>query len=478
MKLTTKTSFMIAVVFGILQSPIIGQDTLYLDSFYPDYDDFYSFGYGIASSGNTIAIASPGDDGFVGAAYVYHRETDGTLSLIDRVVGVDTPYTEYFGGWHEGDAIDIYGGHLIVGADYKDEGAGYLFEDDGNGTWAQIQKLKPTELLDSDSFGSSVAIMDNVAIVSAPLRMNPFSNGTGAVYIYRKDTGNALWSVDTVLYKTSPDPGSFGDWVALTSPSELIISGIDNQNIFVYRRNGSTGKWSLHQTIDLKAYGVQPISTCCRLDASEHYLVVSGISYLFIFRKEANVWSLDHSIFPTAVQVQGLYGYSVSINEERLLVGAPQLNNESGMAFLYARNAVGWYIDKILFPVSSDGDHRMGEEVHLSENMLLLGAPNEDQGEGRVYAAPLDPVSALGPQLFGQDLFHVYPNPAHEEIAINCPCSSSVVNIVDGLGKPVIRLSDFDSDRINVGSLASGLYRVVVTCLEDNHVRLSSFVKL
>lgn len=467
-----------AVCCLLFQGQLNGQDTLYLDSFYPDYNDFSSFGFGISSFGNTVVIASPGDDGFVGAAYVYQHEANGTMNFVDRVTGVDPPYTEYFGGWHEGHAIDIHENHLLVGADYKDEGVSFLFEHDGNGKWPQIQKLKPAELLDSDSFGSSVAIHGDVAVVSAPLRMNPFSNGSGAVYIYRKDPATAIWSIDTVLYKTSSDPGSFGDWIALTSPSELIISGIDNQNIFVYRWNSGTDTWSIHQTIDLKSFGVDPISSCCRLDASENYMVVSGIAYLFIFRKDGNTWILDQSIFPTIAEIQGLFGYSVSINEQYLLVGAPVLNNESGMAYLYARNGLGWYVDKVLLPIASDGDHRMGEEVHLSENMLFAGAPEEDKGEGRVYAMLLDPMSTVDPAWGSVESLQIYPNPAHQEIAIRCACTSGLVTIVDALGKSVLRHDGFIGDSLDVGSLESGVYRAVVICSEQAPVRITSFVKL
>ena len=456
---------------------VIGQDTVYLHNFYPDYDDLYTFGYGISSYQNKVAIASPGDDGFLGAAYIYDINGSGDIIYDERIVGIDTPYTEYFGGWHEGHAIDIFKKQLIVGADYNAQGACYIFEESSNNVWTQIQKLQPDELIDCDNFGSSVAINDSVAVSTAPLRENPFGSSRGSVFIFSKNPLTAKWEKDTVLYKPTAVGGAFGDWVSLKNNAELIISGIDNSSIFVYEKDSLNGQWDLIQTIDLTAYGVQPLSSCCRIDASDHYLVVSGIAYLFVFKKDNGHWNLDHSIFPTIEEIEGSFGYSVSITDKHLLVGAPLLNNESGTSFLYEKDSSGWQLTKVLLPIDSDEDKRMGEEVHIDGDYIIIGAPMEESGEGRVYYLNLSQSTGIQ-NSYKPISVKAFPNPSNEYIYFEGIPPECFINVYDRVGHEVLNAPILNNQKVNIKQLEPGLYKVIIKGKDPRVVFQSSFVKL
>ncbi|MFW5653106.1 MAG: hypothetical protein ACOC0P_03595, partial [Planctomycetota bacterium] len=148
-----------------------------------------AFGTAVDISQGLSIVGAPGaarePDLFSGAAFVYRFNSgSGTWNEEQRLVPEDGESDARFG---DAVAINQAGGVAIVGAPFDTErgfeaGAAYIyrFRNPTEG-WVQEQKLLGHNTDAFDRFGISVDIIDDVAIVGAPLA----SNFSGTAYIFR-----------------------------------------------------------------------------------------------------------------------------------------------------------------------------------------------------------------------------------------------------------------------------------------------------
>ncbi len=128
------------------------------------------FGESVSMSGSRAAIGAYLNDGAgldSGAAYVFHF--NGTSWVQEaKLVGSDTAAGDEFGR-----SVSIDGNIAIISAQGDDDngmdsGSVYLFRFDG-ANWSQPeeQKIVPADAAAADTFGTSVTVSGNVAVVSA-----------------------------------------------------------------------------------------------------------------------------------------------------------------------------------------------------------------------------------------------------------------------------------------------------------------------
>lgn len=135
------------------------------------------FGGSVAISGNTVLV------GGNSAVYLFDFATG---SQIGKLLPND-------GGSSFGGPIAISGNTVIVGASGDDQvavncGAAYLFDIP---TRAQIAKLIPSDGASQDTFGFSVAIDGNTAIVGS-LNDDDMGLQSGSAYLFDVSTGNQI----------------------------------------------------------------------------------------------------------------------------------------------------------------------------------------------------------------------------------------------------------------------------------------------
>lgn len=141
------------------------------------------FGSSVAISANTIIAGTPGndDDGDgSGSAYIFAKNTDGNWIEQEKLTASDAATNNWFG-----QSVAISGNRVVVGSDENGVGRGsaYLFEKDTNGTWLEIQKLDSRPNAGYDTFGGSVSISGDVAVVGAR-NDDEYGSHTGAAYFF------------------------------------------------------------------------------------------------------------------------------------------------------------------------------------------------------------------------------------------------------------------------------------------------------
>jgi len=195
----------------------------------------------------------------------------------------------------------------------------YIFKKIQN-NWVEVQKITASNGQPGDEFGTSISADDDYLVVGAP-RANSLG---GLVYIYERE--DELWNEMQIF----------------SSPSSL--SGIS-------------------------------------VSISAPYILIGSDEFASIFKLENDLWVFKQSLLPTNYSGFGLYGYSVSINEDNALVGAYFHSNENGAsagsAYLFKRDEETWIETQRI--LASDTLARFfGYSLDLQDNKAIIGAIWDD----------------------------------------------------------------------------------------------------
>ncbi len=205
---------------------------------------FDEFGSSVALSGDYAIIGAYKDDdkgSQSGSAYIFHYDGSSWIQQT-QLTASDGSTGDYFGA-----AVSISGNHAIVGARRNSDsanwsGAAYIFSYDGS-SWTQQAKLTALDQAASDFFGSSVAILGNKAIIGA---LGNDNNGlsTGSAYIFSYD--GSSWTQQAKLAATDgADFDSFGKSVAISGNYAIVGAyrdddhGSESGSAYIFHYNGS-----------------------------------------------------------------------------------------------------------------------------------------------------------------------------------------------------------------------------------------------
>jgi len=219
-------------------------------------DESARFGYSVSISGDVAVIGAYGDDtdGInQGDAYIF-RFNGTTWVQEQKLSASDGEELDHF-GWD----VAISGNVAVIGAKLRTEegirsGAAYVYRFNGN-TWIEEQKLTVADGHDYDSFGYSVAVSGDVAVIGA-YGDDTNGNTAGSAYIFRFNGDN--WYEQQKLYSGNPSANSdhFG-WSVAVSNDQVMVGaygdfGLDETTpgigtAYVYRYNGEN--WDLDNTL-------------------------------------------------------------------------------------------------------------------------------------------------------------------------------------------------------------------------------------
>ncbi len=355
------------------------------------------FGYRVGISGDTIVVATPGEDSNAtgvdgnqannsanngGAVYVFVR-TAGAWSQQAYLKASNTGSDDTFG-----DSVAISGDTIVVGAGGEDSnatfvngdqtnnaasvaGAAYVFVRNG-AAWAQQAYLKPTNTGVGDAFGIGVDVSGNTIVIgsvgedSSATGVNGAQNNegalnSGAAYVFVRN--GTIWTQQAYLKASNAAANDqFGGSVSISGDTVVI---------------GATAE-------DSAATGVNGDQT----DNSE---LSSGAAY--VFTRTGTTWSQQAYVKASNAQYSDYFGYSLAIRGDRLVVGA---NNEqststgvngnqyadvatgSGAAYLFTRTGGVWSQAAYLKASNTDPNDLFGTSVALSEDAVLVSATGED----------------------------------------------------------------------------------------------------
>jgi hypothetical protein len=112
----------------------------------------------------------------------------------------------------------------------------------------------------------------------------------------------------------------------------------------------------------------------------------AGKAVVFFFNGTS--WSQQGELWPSISPSDGRFGWSVDLEGDLAVVGAPYLfgsNPSAGLAYVFRRSGSSWGLEQGLEPGDgADGD-RYGTSVALQGNTIVVGAPAQASDAGGVY---------------------------------------------------------------------------------------------
>jgi hypothetical protein len=319
-----------------------------------------SVDYAIVGANTEDEDASGGETlANAGAAYIF-KNIEGTWTHVQKIVASDRSISASFGG-----SVAISGNYAIVGAHYEDEdangsatlasaGAAYIFKNI-EGTWTQVNKIVASDRAATDYFGKAVAISGDYAIIGAHAE-DEDANGGATL----SSAGSAY------IFKNIE-----GNW---TQVNKVVASDRAANDFFGY---------SVAISGDFAIVGAMQEKE----DANGNFTFTDAGS-AYIFKNITGNWTQVQKIVASDRAAGDYFGISVAISSDYAIVGAEYEDHDenggatlssAGSAYVFKSNAGIWsQVQKI---VASDRgiNDTFGYSVAISNNYVIVGARTEDE---------------------------------------------------------------------------------------------------
>lgn len=343
-----------------------------------------AFGLSISLFGGRALVGVPGDDDNgtrSGSAYVF--DYNGTIwTETAKLLPSDGAQFRDFG-----ESVSLFGDRALIGGGAR---SAYVFDFNGT-TWTETFKLLPALGSFRDDFGNSVSLFGNRALVGAP---GDEDNGfrSGAAYVF--DFNGTMWSETAKLLPTDgTSRDSFGSSVSLFSDRALIGAsfnddfGSSSGSAYVFDFIGAewreTSKLLPVDGVEFGYFGrsVSLFGDRALVGApgNDNNGSSSGAAYVFEF--EGFDWIEIAKLLPSDGAEFDDFGESVSLFGNRALVGMPRDDDNgdaSGSAYVFDLIGATWRETVKLLPTDGAEFDQFGVSASLFANRVLIAAPFDD----------------------------------------------------------------------------------------------------
>ena len=380
---------------------------------------FSTFGEALSLSGDTLIVGASGDGengSFAGAAYVFTR-TGSSWTQEAKLLANDGAANDLFGF-----AVALDGDTAVVGAWLDDDagtssGSAYVFVRTG-GLWSQQAKLLSTDLADRDNFGEVVAISGDT-IVCGARHDDDDGLSSGSAYAFVRSGNN--WNQQTKFVASDGASfDTFGCSVAISGDTALVGACLEDEGgmnagaAYVFQRSG--GSWSQQAKLlaedasggdrfgsALSIDGESALIGASFADLSAPAVVAAGAAYVFQ-RSAFFFWNQQFKLSASDAGADDRFGESVFLDGERFAVGAGLWDDEStssldnGTAYAFQRGPAASVVARQggSNPNSLDADDPvLGASLQVTVD---LGTTGHSSAALYAYSAPAN-LSLSGGQV-------------------------------------------------------------------------------
>ena len=364
------------------------------------------FGFSLAASADLALIGAPAHEVAAnadqGQAYVFLQSSGAWRDLGAPLVAADGAIGDNFGF-----SMAMSGDTVVIGApghrvdDQPFQGAAYVFVSDGTNFVQQGSALVASDGRAADAFGSAVAISDDTILVGAPASDVDSQTGRGKAYVFvRRDRtwqqqGGALLAPDG-------KPGdTFGSSVALSGETAVVSAPVHQVGMnpyqgaaYVFVRENETWRQQGNDLIPEDGGPFDQLDACAvsgdsvLLGVPFHTIAdqpKQGAAYLFV--RSGDDWT---QAGPPWVAPDGAaddhFGNALALDGESALVAAPMHRNAfagyRGAGFAFSGSGASWVARAPLVVDGGAVDELLGSSLALAPRTVLLGAPSH-RVEGR-----------------------------------------------------------------------------------------------
>jgi hypothetical protein len=286
-----------------------------------------NFGSSVSLLGDRALIGANGDNN-IGSAYIFEL-TNGDWMQVSKLIQSDGASNDDFGS-----TVSLSVDRALVGAPNDDnKGSAYIFEPSG-GSWVEIIKLVANDGAVFDGFGASLDLSINRALIGAENNNGGNGDNSGSVYIFELSGVN--WSlIDKLISEDGNIDDSFGSSVSLSGDRALIGARFDGDTVLsggsAYIFDFINNDWS--QTVKLVANDIsEPSNFGASVSLSnetaiigafgaEGNAIVSGAAYIFEL-SESSSWVQTNKLIASDGATNDRFGSSVSLFDDKVLIGS------------------------------------------------------------------------------------------------------------------------------------------------------------
>ncbi|HNG34653.1 MAG TPA: putative Ig domain-containing protein, partial [Blastocatellia bacterium] len=367
-----------------------------------------NFGNAVALSGDKAAIGASAYSS--GVVITFRRAATGWT----RSGVISNPVLT---GAHFGASLALSGDTLVVGASLgpsdtgADQRSAYVYSLSGQPTLKR--QFVPDVGAANDGFGYAVALDGDTVLIGA-YKADAAANDQGAAFVYGlrdqfAEQSPKLTAFDGLLADHFGNAIALsGDTLAIGASYADIGTAVDRGAVYVFVRNGASTNvgWTFQKKIiapdDGSSVGFARFGTSVALsgntlavgmpEATINGNFAQGAVYVFI--RSGTNWVQQDKLNASAID--GLpgdrFGYSVALEGDTLVLGAPGQSSQRGAIYVFTRNGVTWAAQgpKLLANDGAAGD-RLGQSIALSGDTLVAGAnqakigANLNQGAAYVF---------------------------------------------------------------------------------------------
>jgi hypothetical protein len=359
-----------------------------------DEQQYSSLGSSVAISGETIVVGAPGIDsnGYVvpGAAYVYVRPAGGGWKNMTQVAELTASDGGSGPEYAFGSSVAINGNTIVVGSDF---GEAYIYVEPAGG-WTNMTETARLQNTNANScFCGQVAIQGDTILVGSP----DDSINAGSVFLFLKPVSG--WQTTATpnaqLNESQPSlEDQFGGTVAIdgnTIVSQGIVGSQNLRGVFVFTEPNGGWKGKLTPTAILTS--TNPLAFYIPVAVSGD-TVISGIPSPYQQTPFVDVWVKPQTGWANMTETAELqdgqpddnFGDEVAISDNLILTSAPNgtFGVGQGVAYAFVKPAAGWKsTSKPNAALTSSNGTRgdeLGDSLAISGNTAVVGAPNGPKG--------------------------------------------------------------------------------------------------
>ncbi len=342
------------------------------------------------------------NDGITGSAYIFVRNTQGDWIEQQKLVASNEADMEMFGAVvsMDGDTIMIGGPAVGFGFFESDKSNSvYVFVRNDQGIWTEQQKLSTSDEIDGPRFGESISINEDTVLIGASgagLSSNDTRSGKpGSVYVFvRNDQG--VWTEELKLTASDEaDEPTFGRSVSIDGDTAIVgapgfyngsVASDESGSVYIFIRNAQ-GAWTEQQRIIPNNKASKGYYFGGSVSVDEDTAVIgkldkSGPAYVFT-RNVQGFWSEQQRLTPrngSFIDGNIFFGLQVVVNEDVALIGASAggRNDYVGRVHVFVRDPQDVWTEQQTLAASNarhvGSSSYFGSSVSIDGETVIVGA--------------------------------------------------------------------------------------------------------
>ncbi|RZG12851.1 hypothetical protein EXT47_20495 [Pseudoalteromonas sp. CO342X] len=287
----------------------------------------------------------------------------------------------------------LVGAHKVDANTSQDIGAAYLYTLGASG-WQQQAKLIAQPANAGDTLGGNVALKNNIAMLGAINRDDRGENA-GAVFAFER-TENS-WVQKQILTANDAKAGdAFGQSIALTE--QFLVIGAphsdaphkDSGSAYVYERENNSwhfqSKLTARDGADGDLFGISVAidgdTILVGADLNDEKAEKAGAVYVYQF--DGKKWNSQAKLMANDGGNTDIFGVRVAIFGDTALISARRddidgIGKDAGSAYLFERTNDKWTQTQKLVAPDAKADDRFARGVALSKDMAFITAMHHDE---------------------------------------------------------------------------------------------------